>query len=251
MLHKDTADERGAGIRLSLADRSEVKMKKAEIKPKAKPKTKPRKRKSRVPPAIAQIVARAAIPAAMPEPQPEPIETAGDDGLTNKQRVFIDQYLICWNSTEAARRAGYSSPEQSGYENRNKPLVKAAIDARLKEHKLSADEVLARLSEQASSSMADFLSVYDNPLTNREESTIDLEKARAAGKLHLIKKVNIGKDGISIELYDARGALELLGKHYELFTEKHKHEGEVGTRITNLNDLLKLAYGPKPETKPG
>lgn len=228
---------------------------KKAVKPTRNTKDKhPAKRKYRTPPAIKPTVVRAApqpTPPLQPEPVPEVVETPGDDGLTNKQRVWINQYLICWNATEAARRAGYSDPEVSGWENKQKPAIKAIIDARLKEHKMGADEVLSRLSDMAGGSMGDFIGTYIDPSTNQLADSIDLGVARKAGKLHLIKRLSIGKDGITLEIYDSKSALELLGKHYELFTEKHKHEGEVGTRITNLNDLLKLAYGSKSETKPG
>jgi len=29
--------------------------------------------------------------------------------LTRKQQVFVQEYLQCWNASEAARRAGYST----------------------------------------------------------------------------------------------------------------------------------------------
>lgn len=189
------------------------------------------------------------IKAATPEParEPEPIETSGTYGLTDRQRVFVSEYTRLWNATEAARIAGYKDPYASGYENRLKPEVKAAIDARLKAHHLGADEVLARLADHAMGSMEDFISVRTNLDTGYPEPTIDIEKARKAGKLHLIKKIRIDDKGTAIELYDADAALTLVGKHHELFTERQKIEGEVSTRITNLNDLLKIAYGPKPE----
>ena len=51
------------------------------------------------------------------------IEAVGEDGLTDKQRAFVSQYLICWNASEAARRAGYSvkSAYSIGSENLTKP----------------------------------------------------------------------------------------------------------------------------------
>jgi len=208
-----------------------------------KPATTPDKPKRRKPPTPHSI--QAATPG--PARDPEPIETSGTDGLTDRQRVFVSEYTRIWNATEAARIAGYKDPVASGYENRLKPEVKAAIDARLKAHHLGADEVLARLADHAMGSMEDFISVRVNPETEQPEPVIDIEKARQAGKLHLIKKIRIDDKGTAIELYDADAALTLVGKHHELFTEKQKIEGEVTTRITNLNDLLKIAYGPKPE----
>lgn len=72
--------------------------------------------------------------------------------LTEKQRRFIDYYIETGNASEAARRAGYSKKiaNRIGTENLSKPVIKAAIDARLKELEdkriAKADEVLEFLT---------------------------------------------------------------------------------------------------------
>lgn len=199
-----------------------------------------RKRKHQTPPAIATVLKT--LPAS--DQAPEVKETPDLDGLTNKQRVWLEQYLRCWNATEAARRAGYSDPEVSGWNNKQNQAVKAAIAARLAEHKLSADEVLARLSDMAQGTMGDFIGevhISEDGLILL--STIDLERARAAGKLHLIKSISITDKGIKVELYDAKSALELLGKHYELFSDNKPADRELLVNITNYNEMLEKAYG--------
>ena len=49
--------------------------------------------------------------------------------LTTKQQAFVDQYLICRNGAEAARRAGYAelSARQIATENLTKPYIQAAL----------------------------------------------------------------------------------------------------------------------------
>lgn len=72
--------------------------------------------------------------------------------LTEKQRRFIDYYIETGNASEAARRAGYSEKiaNRIGTENLSKPVIKAAIDARLKELEdkriAKAEEVLEFLT---------------------------------------------------------------------------------------------------------
>ena len=72
--------------------------------------------------------------------------------LTEKQRRFVDYYVETGNASEAARRAGYSEKTAGwiGQENLQKPTIKAAIDARLKELEdkriAKADEVLQFLT---------------------------------------------------------------------------------------------------------
>lgn len=72
--------------------------------------------------------------------------------LTEKQRRFVDYYVETGNASEAARRAGYSEKTAGwiGQENLQKPTIKAAIDARLKELEdkriAKAEEVLQFLT---------------------------------------------------------------------------------------------------------
>ena len=50
--------------------------------------------------------------------------------LTYKQEKFVQEYVVCLNAAEAARRAGYSrsTARQMGYENLTKPYIRAAVD---------------------------------------------------------------------------------------------------------------------------
>jgi len=58
-------------------------------------------------------------------------------GLTDKQKIFIEAYLECWNATEAARRAGYEGNDNTlgsvGWENLQKPYIRQEVDRRLAE----------------------------------------------------------------------------------------------------------------------
>jgi phage terminase small subunit len=151
-----------------------------------------------------------------PRKPPEP-PRRGRCELTYKQRLFVHYYLgeSKGNATDAARRAGYRRPNEAGPRLAVKGGIRARIDAQLAGPALAANEVLARLSEQASSSIEPFLRI-----DSRGRATLDLAKARKLNKLHLIKKLKRGKFGLEIELYDAQKALELLGKYHRLFAEK-------------------------------
>jgi phage terminase small subunit len=162
------------------------------------------------------------------------------EGLTAKQRAFVDAYLSCLNATEAARRAGYSekTAHAIGWENLRKPEIEVEIKAGLAERSMSAEEVVARLADHARASADDFISIYESPLHDitgkpvldtegkpivRYFPSLNIEKARERGMLHLVKKVAYTAHGPSVELYDAQAALTLLGKHHGLFVERHEH----------------------------
>lgn len=156
--------------------------------------------------------------------------------LSDKEQIFAESYLTCWNKSEAARVAGYGSPGQAGYELLKKPEIRSYVDARLKAYRLAADEVLARLSFYAQGSTADFLD---------EDGYIDLAKAKEAGQLGLLKKVKVtskhvgrGKDPknvklvkTEIELHDPVNALVWIGKHHALFTERVENKVSFNTPI--------------------
>lgn len=158
--------------------------------------------------------------------------------LTRKQTIFIEEYLNCWNASEAARRAGYSQRVAGaiGGENLEKPEIAAELERRIAERAIKPPEVLDRLTEQARANMADFVSV--DPCTG--EARIDLAKAEKAGKLHLIKKISNGRNGLQIELYDAQNALEKLGKALGVLRENVNlsQEGplEISTRVVRRRD---------------
>ena len=136
---------------------------------------------------------------------------------SDKQLTFVSEYLICFNATEAARRAGYA--EKYLNTNASKLLqnttIQALIQERLKEKHLSADVVLARLADMALSNLSDFADI---------QTGADLANARERG--HVIKKFKrdiitdqLGRqhEKIEIELYDAQAALVHIGKAHGLF----------------------------------
>ena len=135
-------------------------------------------------------------------------------GLTDKQKAFIEEYFIDLNATQAAIRAGYSekTAQQMGSENLSKPVIREAIDKRLDELKMSADEAMILLANQARSTIADFIRV-------RDDGTYDIDfSAATPEQLRAIKSVSISetKNGFNyrFELYDAQSALkEIIRLH--------------------------------------
>jgi phage terminase small subunit len=145
----------------------------------------------------------------------------------------VDEYFLSgWNATEAARRAGYKANsrhtfEVIGWENLRKPEIAAAITERIQARAMSADEVLDRLAQIARGDMDDFIT----------GEAIDLNKARLARKMHLVKKFS-RTDGeqattISLELYNAQQALVDLGRHLKLFTDKLEMGGDITVSYVN------------------
>lgn len=144
---------------------------------------------------------------------------------SNKQKVFIEEYLKDFNATQAAIRAGYSKKTAYaiGHENLRKPEIADAIQERLNELYMSADEALKRLADIARGDIADLMDVTSMGWA------LNMQKAKERGKTGLIKKVKqttITKIGrkqddddeertyLEVELYPADAALrEVLQVH--------------------------------------
>ncbi|MBH8654844.1 terminase small subunit [Pseudomonas aeruginosa] len=83
--------------------------------------------------------------------------------LTKKQRLFVDEYLIDLNATQAAIRAGYSTRRAAeiGYQLLQRPEVAQAIQAamaeRSKRTEVEADYVIRRLREIVEMDVLDIL----------------------------------------------------------------------------------------------
>lgn len=154
----------------------------------------------------------------------------GYEELPDKRKRFVDAYIGPANccKTQAARLAGYASPTSEGSRLYREPEVRAAVEERMRELAIPAEEILARLSEQARGNMADFVAVGEDG-----SFRISLSEAGASGKLRLVKKAGYDQRGRpAIELYDAQSALLALAKRYGLFPDRAEVSGPEGGPIT-------------------
>jgi phage terminase small subunit len=171
-----------------------------------------------------------------------------ENKLTNKQRVFIDEYLCSFNATQSAIKAGYSKKTaySIGAENLTKPEIKAVIDLRLSESHMSASEVLDRISAIARGDIADLMDIttsgFKASLTQKDaDGNITVNP-----KTKLIKKIKQkvttylghGDDAedrevieTEMELYSAQEALALMGKYHKLFVDRTELSGPNGGPI--------------------
>ena len=151
-----------------------------------------------------------------------------DDGLTDRRRRFVDEYLVDLNGTQAAIRAGYA-PRGAGTEASRllkNAEIRAAIDERLDAEALTRKEVLAGLSAIASGSLAAFLDI------SGATPKLDLTSDKAKLAMGLLKEVTIGEDGsIKIKMHDRLAALAHLGKAHSLFVDRQEVSGPGGGAI--------------------
>lgn len=154
--------------------------------------------------------------------------------LTQKQRLFADEYIKSGNATQAAIKAGYAN-EVSGRENLRKPTVKAYIDAKMAEiesHKIAdAKEAMQAITAIARGETTE-TQAQINPLTGEWEKTevpADL-KTRLTAWREILKryplsdeltKAQLRKVNADARVAEARAkAMEDNGQDMELLLDK-------------------------------
>jgi phage terminase small subunit len=159
-----------------------------------------------------------------------------DIPLSDQERRFVEEYAINgFNAAAAAKAAGYKWPKHYAYRLVRAPKVRAAIEIRFKDVIMSADEVLARLTEQARGDYGNYIDA---------EGNVDIEALKEDGKAHLIKSISDSKYGKRIEFYDAQRAMNLMAKYHRLFAERIENITFDMSRLTD-QQLERLANGDK------
>lgn len=157
--------------------------------------------------------------------------------LTAKQQRFVEEYLIDLNATQAAIRAGYKKTEYTDT-NANKLLentrIREAIDKAMAERSkrtgINQNRVIQELARIAFVNPQNVINAEDGSV--REDATED--------DLACIQSVKVktmsGDKGCSeereVRLNDKMKALELLGKHLGMFTDKVELDADMELNIS-------------------
>ena len=159
--------------------------------------------------------------------------------MTQKQKRFIEEYLIDLNATQAAIRAGYSpdTAQQTGSENLSKPVIRTGIDRAMAERSkrtgVNAERVVQELAKIAFVNAAE---VIDPKTATVKEDALPEDTAA----IQSVKVKTFGEDGLEreIKMADKLKALELLGKHLGMFKDRIELSGGLDTEKSKLDDLI-------------
>ena len=180
--------------------------------------------------------------------------------LNYKQQLFVAEYLVDLNATQAAKRAGYSDHTafRIGQENLHKPTIEAAIKAEIEKRKatigITAAEVVRELALIGMADMSDFVRIDEggmiqaNPLDTLSEGRSRIvKKVKEKRTIRTTKGTESNPDGEQImeatyefELHDKVKALELLAKHLGLLIEKHEDVTRKEPRDLSDDEIDKL-----------
>jgi len=169
--------------------------------------------------------------------------------LTDKQKLFITEYLVDLNAAQAAIRAGYSKKTAPwiGAENLKKPQIQAEIQARQEKIRdkleISQERIIQELAAIAFANGSDFAEVVESESDGLFQSV----KFKATEKLPVEKRsaissIKSGSAGMEVKTYDKLKAMELLGKYLGYLDGN----GDKG-KATSLADTIMDAYAKRKE----
>lgn len=165
--------------------------------------------------------------------------------LNAKQKRFVDEYLIDLNATQAAIRAGYKKTEYTDT-NANKLLentrIREAIDKAMAERSkrtgINQDRVIQELARIAFVNPQNVINAENGSV--REDATEDDLACIQAVKVKTMSGDKGWSEEREVRLNDKMKALELLGKHLGMFTDKVELD-------TDMELNINIDYGDKKE----
>ena len=165
--------------------------------------------------------------------------------MTEKQKIFADEYLIDLNATRAYKVAYPSvkkdeTAAQAGSRMLRNVKVAAYIQERMEERQkrteITQDRVLQELAAIAFAKATDYAEIKNECVRIRDTAELDEQQIRA------LAGIEEGKFGIKVKLNDKEKALELLGRHLGMFKDKVEASGlEDEKKI--LGDILEQLRG--------
>ena len=171
--------------------------------------------------------------------------------LSIKHQRFVEEYLQNSNATEAYQTVypgvNRTTAASNGWRLLRNARVAEAIQARLNQSAMPADEVLARITDHARADIDDFLDAdgaFDLTKARRGKRTALLKKLKTKTTTRTVGEMEVQTVEVEFELHDAQAALVHLGKYYKLFADRTeltgKDGGPVQTESTVKPDLSKL-----------
>ena len=160
--------------------------------------------------------------------------------MTNKQKRFIEEYLIDFNATQSAIRAGYS-PKSAfiiGDENLKKPKIKHEIEKALAERSrrtgITQDRVIQELARVA---FVNFNDVVDENGEIKSDASADDLACVESYKVENGDSINGSSSKREVKLASKLKALELLGKHLGMFSDKFDVNMNLPVIISGEDEL--------------
>ena len=152
--------------------------------------------------------------------------------LTDKQVRFVEEYLVDFNATQAALRAGYSpktANEQGSRLLANVSIsdyIDKAMAERSRRTGISQDRVILELARIGFAKITDVI----------DPATAEIKTGATDDDLACIQSIKVkpGEFGTEreVKMYDKKAALVDIGKHLGMFREKVDMNADIDLNIT-------------------
>lgn len=143
--------------------------------------------------------------------------------LTDKQKKFVEEYLLDLNATQACIRAGYSpqTAMEQGYQLLQKTSVQEAVSTAMAERSkrtgINQDRIVQELARIAFVKITD---VVDRDGEIRRDASDDDLACIESYKVKDADNMNGSSCEREVKLASKLKALELLGKHLGMWNDK-------------------------------
>jgi phage terminase small subunit len=158
--------------------------------------------------------------------------------MTNKQKIFVKEYLIDLNATQAAIRAGYSKKTAYSHGQRLlkhveiQNLLTSAMHKREEKAEITAERVLKELALIGFADQADYFEIYDDgSLRVKQFEEMPEGASRVISGIEEIQRImgsgEGGKDMVlearrKLRHHDKVRALELIGNHLGMWKDRNE-----------------------------
>lgn len=156
--------------------------------------------------------------------------------MTEKQKIFADEYLIDLNATRAYQVAYPSVKKETtaaaaAARMLRNVKVQAYISERMQERQqrteITQDMVVQELAAIAFARATDYATVCSGTVSIKDTDDLSDKQARA------IAGIKEGANGIEIKLNDKEKALELLGRHLGMWNDR------LDLKVPAIDDAVK------------
>lgn len=168
----------------------------------------------------------------------------GGDKLTDRQRRFVEEYLVDCNAARAAVRAGYSpkGAEKTGYRLKKVPAVRVALEAAFEVKRQGAEvdreRIIRELARIAFADISEIAAWDEQGLSFKEAAALSPEQTACVAEV--AESGTGGAKKLRIKLHSKTKAIEALCRLLGLYDEKGKAAGD---RVFNI--ITRVPAPPK------
>ena len=175
--------------------------------------------------------------------------------LSDRERIFVREYMVDLNASKAGIRAGYSpnSIGSSISRTMKRPAVKAAIAAAMEERErdlqIDGRAVLREIARLCFSNMMDYMQVTPDGGAEVDLTGLTRDRAAAITEITLAEgagmrgRVPPGGSRVKLKLADKPRSLLMLGQHLGLFARGRDPEGARAHLRDGFGGLAHLRDG--------